>query len=78
MTQPNDLKLAYSGSPIDADLINQILNTNGIKTIMRNQLMSTIAPWQLSPGGLDPVDIYVDHEELPNALELIKEYTAIK
>ncbi len=78
MAQPNELKLAYSGNPIDADLINQILNTNGIQTIMKNQLMGTIAPWQVSPGGLDPVDIYVQADNLENALELVKEYTDLK
>ena len=78
MTQTKELERAYSGNPIDADLINQILNTNGIQTIIQNQLMGTTAPWQVSPGGLDPVDIYVHADDLENALELIKEYADLK
>ena len=78
MAQTKELRRAYSSNPIDADLINQILNTNGIQTIMKNQLMGTIAPWQVSPGGLDPVDIYVHADDLENALEIINEYTALK
>lgn len=62
----NELVLVYTGSPINAEIINQMLNENGILSQIKNELMSTLAPWQVSGGGFEPVEIYVlgsDEEE---------------
>lgn len=74
MDQKDDLKLVYSGNLMDTGLVDQILKANNIQTIIKNQYMGSIAPWHVSAGGHDPVDIYVRKEDFENAKELIQDF----
>ncbi len=74
MKHSDDLKLVFTGNPIDADIVNQILQDNDIETLVRNEHIGTIAPWHASPGGIDPIDIFVLSENAEKAMELINEF----
>ncbi|NPD45044.1 MULTISPECIES: hypothetical protein [unclassified Lentimicrobium] len=41
----------FEGKPMEAELVNQIFIDNGIIANLKDQLMGTIAPWQVSSGG---------------------------
>ncbi|MDM8161770.1 DUF2007 domain-containing protein [Labilibaculum sp. K2S] len=75
-TKQNDLDLIviYSGSPIDSEIIKDILTENGIAVNIKNELMGTIAPWHVSAGGINPVEIVIFAKDKEQALRLIKEF----
>jgi len=70
----SDLVLVFSGNPMDAEIVQEILADNGIIANVKNQLMGSIAPWQVSAGGFDPVDVEVLQKDAEKALELINEF----
>lgn len=59
---------------IDSEVIKDILIENGINANLKNQLMGRIAPWQVSPGGFEPVKVDILIKDKDIALELIKEF----
>ncbi len=64
----------YSGNPIDADIFCQVLEDNGIKASLRNEILGTLVPWQVSGGGADPVDVEVLESDKTKALALLEEF----
>jgi hypothetical protein len=67
----------YSGSPINAELLKGILLEEGITAALQNELIGSIAPWQLSAGGFNPVDVVVFERDKEKALALIEEFNGI-
>ena len=66
--------LIFRGSQIDAALISQFLNDNEIETFINNQLMGTIAPWQVAAGGFQPGEVMVNNRDFEKAKKLMEEY----
>lgn len=50
----------------------------GISASLNNQLMGSIAPWQVSGGDAQPVEIVILEKDKEKALSLIKEYRGIE
>ncbi|WP_075589670.1 putative signal transducing protein [Labilibacter marinus] len=73
-----ELISVFNGSPIDADIIKEILEDHGIMVQVKNELMGSIAPWHVSPGGIDPTEIVVLESDKENALLLIDEFNKSK
>lgn len=74
----NNLIDIYSGDPIVAEMIKEMLIDQGIAANLKNQIMGTIAPWQVASGGLDPVQIEVFAKDKEKALLLINEFNNSK
>ena len=70
----DDLILIYSGNPIDSEIIKDILTDNGIAVNVKNELMGTIAPWHVSAGGINPVELQVLAKDKEEALRLINDF----
>lgn len=70
----SEIIVIFEGNQIDADIIKDLLIDNGINVNLKNQLMGTIAPWQVSPGGFEPIKVEILSKDKDKALELIKEF----
>ena len=69
-----DLIVIYRGNPIDSEIVKQILDDHGIISSLKNQMMSTIAPFYVAAGGLDPVEVEIFARDKDEALALIDEF----
>lgn len=74
----SELVVVYTGNPIDAEVIKEILTDNGIVANLKNELMGSIAPWQVSAGGFEPVEVEVLNKDVEKALDLINEFNKSK
>ncbi len=72
------LIVVHKGNPMDSELIKEVLNDHGIIANLKNQLMGTIAPWQVSAGGFEPVEVEVLLKDKDKALELVAEFNNSK
>ena len=70
-TPDSETMVIFSGKPIEAEMINQLLNDRGIITLISNKLMGSIAPWQVSAGGFEPVEVIINKADEPKAHQLI-------
>ena len=72
----NDDKLVkiYSGSKISAGLLKEILETNNIATIVRDELQTSLSSGY-ADGGLFPyLDIYVQYKDLEVATSITNDF----
>lgn len=72
------LIVVFKGNPIDSEIVKDILNDNGIMSNLKNQLMGTIAPWHVSPGGFEPVEVEILLKDKEKALKLLDEFIKSK
>ena len=63
----------FAGDYFEGDLVSQVLEEHGIKSMVQNELMSTIAPWYITAGGNQSVSIQVNSKDYDEAMALIKE-----
>ena len=70
----SEIIVIFEGNPIDSEIVKDILIENGINASIKNQLIGTIAPWQVSAGGFEPVKVEILSKDKDKAPELIKEF----
>lgn len=74
----SDLIVVFRGNLVDAEMVKEILSDNGILAHLKNQLMGSIAPWQVSAGGFESVEVEVLEKDKGKALDLINEFNKSK
>lgn len=76
MTSNDDTKVisVFNGTPIEAEMLCQVLKDNGIDANMSNQLIGQIAPHLT----LDGADVFVLEKDKDSALEWVKEFAKSK
>lgn len=74
MIERNRIKLvtAFSGDFMEAKAIQDFLMENQIAATLENTYMALIAPWIVTPGGSNPVNVVVKDSDLDQALKLIE------
>ena len=70
----SEYKKAFEGKHVDANFIKNILEDNGIDAFLKNDAMGLMFPLFVAHGGLNPVKVFVDKENLEKAQELIDSY----
>ncbi len=75
MAANNDTMMqVYAGSFNDASQVQFLLENEGIESFIENGLMGTIAPWQVSAGGVAPVKVMISDKDMERALKLLKDF----
>lgn len=72
MTSNDNTKLVsvFNGTPMEVEMLCQILNDNGVEATMKNQLIGMIAPHHT----LDGADVFVKEEDKEKALYWVEEF----
>ena len=64
----------FSGEFIEAMNIRNLLENVNIEVFTVNELMSSIEPWIISPGGFKPVLLQVNNEDFEKAKKVVEDY----
>jgi hypothetical protein len=67
-------KMAFEGKHVDANFVKNLLAENDIPAFLKNDALGQLFPLFAAHGGLQPVKVYVDKENLPKAQEIIDAY----
>lgn len=78
MTREQESKpvVVFAGEFHRAAIIKSMLENNGIYVAMQNQHMGSIAPWQVSSAGFNPVRLIISSHDHEQALKLLEEFNA--
>jgi hypothetical protein len=71
-------KQIFEGKAIQAHFIRQLLEDNGISSLVIEDSLSQVFPLFVASGELQPVKLYVGNEDYANSLNLIRIYTIAK
>ena len=68
------MKVIFNGSYFEAMNVKNLLEGAGITVFVQNEYMSTIEPWVVTSGGLNPVKLQVNEDDFEQAESIIKNY----
>jgi hypothetical protein len=68
------MKVIFNGSYFEAMNLRNLLETAAITVFVQNEYMSTIEPWVVTSGGLNPVKLQVNEDNFEKAESIIKNY----
>jgi hypothetical protein len=77
MSLPGHLIVVHAGNAIETGFIKSLLEEYGIQTILRDEMMGTIAPWYIAPGGVGAVKLLIARQDYERARAIIDEFHAI-
>jgi hypothetical protein len=70
----NNPVMVFAGNALDAGMIQSLLEEEGIPAFVQNELMGSIAPWQVVSGGAGAVKVLVAYADQEKAVDIIKSY----
>ncbi|MBI3110486.1 MAG: DUF2007 domain-containing protein [Ignavibacteriales bacterium] len=72
MAHQDKLVVVFAGNPVDANMAKNALQAAGIESMIKDELMGTIAPFQTSPGGAGAAKVLVREEDADRAKEILR------
>ncbi len=75
MDNQTELVAIYVGEQWQATIVKELLNDNGINAFIENELMGSIAPWQIAAGGMASVTVMIASSDYTLAKPLVDEFT---
>lgn len=64
----------FRGTFSEAVNIQNLLENNNIEVFIENEYMSTIQPWAITSGGVNPVALKVKDEDFGKTKEILEDY----
>lgn len=74
----DELIEVYSSSPLEAQMVNSLLQDAEIDTFIKDELMGSIAPWYVAGGGAGAVKIVINSKDYDRARAIIDQFEANK
>lgn len=72
MADQNKLVVVFAGNPVEANMAKNALEAARIESMIKDELMGTIAPFQTSPGGAGAAKVLVREEDAKRAKEILR------
>ena len=66
--------VVFNGPYFEAMNVRNLLENEGIAVFVQNEYMSSVEPWVVTSGGLNPVKLQVDESDFEQAESIIKNY----
>lgn len=68
----------FSGTNFEAMNVRNLLEGKGITVFVQNEYLSSIDPWGVAAGGINPARLQVDEADLEQSTKIIEYYIAGK
>ena len=71
MSEENELIVIYAGNSIAAGFLKNLLEAEGIKAFLKDEIMGTIAAPYASPGGVGAVKVVIAKRDIDEAKPIV-------
>ncbi|MCI4443268.1 MAG: DUF2007 domain-containing protein [Lentimicrobium sp.] len=66
--------IVFNGAYFEAMNVRNLLEEKEISVFIQNEYMSSIEPWVVTSGGLNPVKLQVDEADFEDAKIVVQNY----
>jgi hypothetical protein len=66
--------VVFNGPYFEAMNVRNLLEEQEISVFIQNEYMSSIEPWVVTSGGLNPVKLQVDESDFEQEKKIIEDY----
>lgn len=74
MSEENELIIIYAGNSITAGFLKSVLETEGIKTFLKDEIIGAIAAPYASPGGVGAVKVVIAKRDIDKAKPIMESF----
>lgn len=74
MSEENELVVVYTGNPMDTAFLKSLLEADGITTFLKDEIMGTVAPFYVAPGGAGAVKVIIAKRDLDRAKPIVQKF----
>ena len=64
----------FSGTAWEASIVKSLLENAEIVTFIKDGTMGLLNPWHASPGGVNPVKVFVSGLDMEKAMAVVEDY----
>jgi len=64
----------FNSTNFEAMNVRNLLENEGITVFVQNEYMSSVEPWVVTSGGLNPVKLQVDESDFEQTKKIIEDY----
>jgi hypothetical protein len=64
----------FAGTQWEASMVKSLLENAEIESFLKDEMIGTLNPWHATPGGVNPIKVFVSSVDVDKALIVIKEY----
>lgn len=64
----------FSGNIMQAKMLQDMLTKSNIESYMKDEIMGSLMPWVVSPGGTSPVRLMVSEHDYEEAIQIVHEF----
>ena len=64
----------YAGNIIEAGIVKSLLEDAGISAYLKDEIMGTMNPWFVSPGGAGAVKVIISNLDFEKGKLIVDEY----
>ena len=64
----------FAGSPLEAKMLQNLLEDNDIHSYLKDEFMGSIAPFSITSGGVDPVKVMISSLDVDKAEPILKKF----
>lgn len=74
MSEEKEFIVVYAGTLTDAGFLKGLLEDAKITTFLKDEIIGTLAPWYVVPGGAGAVKIVIAKEDLDRAKPIVQKF----
>lgn len=64
----------FAGNIFEAGMVKSLLENSGIKAYLKDEIMGTLSPWWVTPGGAGAVKVIISNLDFEKAKLIVDEY----
>ena len=64
----------FAGNIFEAGMVKSLLENSGIKAYLKDEIMGTLSPWWVTPGGAGAVKVIISNLDFERAKLIVDEY----
>ena len=73
-TNEDNSKEIFAGNIIEAGMVKSLLEDAGINAYLKDEIMGTMNPWFVSPGGVGAVKVIISNLDFEKGKSIVDEY----
>ncbi|HCV15827.1 MAG TPA: hypothetical protein DF637_05800 [Rikenellaceae bacterium] len=64
----------FRGTYLQCEMVRSLLENAGIESYLKDEILGTVAPWWVEPGGAGAVKVFVSVEDEAQATLVVEQY----
>ncbi len=66
--------MIFAGTAWEAGIVKSLLENAEIEAFLKDEIMGTLNPWWIAPGGAGSVKVFISADDFEKASQVVKDF----